>query len=126
MSEEKKLSEGGARPALSASEWRECIAALGGEYHRSPMIAAVANVALRADSPPQVARPQALAALCLYGQPFGFTHEDVETLRNVRSVFSWHDYGEEDGVVEDWDEEALTRIASIANRIAALLPPDTP
>ena len=66
----------------------------------------------------------ALAALCLHGQPFGFTWEDVDALRN------WADAEEEsraDGAMSSSGVgPGVAR--SIANRIASLLPPqkDTP
>jgi hypothetical protein len=51
----------------------------------------------------------ALAALCLHGQPFGFTREDVEMLRysaeNTRDNYAAQDY------------------LSLADRLEALLPP---
>ena len=56
----------------------------------------------------------ALAALALHGQPFGFAREDVATLR------SWI-----------WQDDAVgagfamrDRLVSLADRIAALLPPE--
>lgn len=53
----------------------------------------------------------ALAALALHDQPFGFSREDVQTLRDVSARLR------EDGFMhEDVD--------SLAARIAALLPPD--
>lgn len=54
----------------------------------------------------------ALAALCLYGQEFGFTQADVDLLTFVAR--------------DEWngDEMEIGRaLLSIANRIAALLPP---
>lgn len=67
----------------------------------------------------------ALAALCLYGQPFGFTWQDVarvlaeadshqyEALKRERNGFE---------AKQDRDHEAYWR--SLATRIAALLPPE--
>lgn len=55
----------------------------------------------------------ALAALCLHGQPFGFTREDVELLRAVA-----------DAIQYDPTEDRVLR--SLAKRIEALLPPETP
>ena len=57
----------------------------------------------------------ALAALCLHGQPFGFTREDVD-LCAVASMEA------EDG---DCPAEAA-RWQSLADRIASLLPPEAP
>jgi len=56
-----------------------------------------------------------LAALCLYGQPFGFTREDVVMLRCVEVVCR------RESLVEP-----ASSMASLADRIAALLPPETP
>lgn len=61
-------------------------------------------------------RPHALAALCLHGQPFGFTREDVKVLREI------HRYVR-DGI-EPCDQYDDSRILAIASRIEALLPPE--
>ena len=55
--------------------------------------------------------PHVTAALALYGQPFGFTHEHVRALR---------EYADSHGGVTG--EAAI--FAAIADRIAALLPPE--
>jgi len=52
-----------------------------------------------------------LAAFCLHGQPFGFTREDVWHLRALLAVNAL-------------DDTARTRTRDLANRIAALLPPE--
>lgn len=54
----------------------------------------------------------ALAALCLHEQPFGFTWEDVDLL-------SYSD-------LDEFDVAATGRLNSLADRIAALLPPRKP
>lgn len=58
----------------------------------------------------------ALAALCLYGQPYGFTREDVTMLDDLRGL--------------DWEDLNLAearalgaQVRSLMSRIAALLPP---
>lgn len=56
---------------------------------------------------------QALAAVALHEQPFGFTWEDVDALR---------------GTAEDYEYRAITpdpfvELNDLADRIAALLPP---
>lgn len=53
----------------------------------------------------------ATAALCLYGQPFGFTREDLTCLRYVMASLDHH------GIPQPCLE-------SLADRIAALLPPE--
>jgi len=50
----------------------------------------------------------------LYGQPVGFTHEDV---RLLRKFFTW-------GVTCDVEEHEARLGTSLADRIAALLPPE--
>jgi hypothetical protein len=67
-------------------------------------------------------RRHALAALALYNQPFGFTREDVKLLREKvgpfnadRAIYAYE-------VAEIRSIEAV--IASLADRIEALLPPE--
>lgn len=63
------------------------------------------------------------AALCLYGQPYGFTQEDVVLLAKLDKG---NDYAEGDrfGVIdEEITPEESVRLRSLARRIAALLPP---
>jgi len=55
----------------------------------------------------------ALAALALYGQPFGFTEGDVNLLR-LAAQMEEECFG---------DERGARHFTSIADRIAALLPP---
>jgi hypothetical protein len=58
----------------------------------------------------------ALAALCLHGQPFGFTREDVKL---CRLVIPW--------IYQRWDESVrpeMDALESLASRIEALLPPE--
>ena len=49
-----------------------------------------------------------LAALCLHGQPFGFTQEDVDACRSADD--------------EEW-AKWQPQLAALAEKIAALLPP---
>ena len=63
-----------------------------------------------------IGRRHSTAALCLHGQPFGFTWEDVAVLRDIAAP--------DIGTPLEGDARALT---SLADRIEALLPPeDTP
>ena len=61
-----------------------------------------------------------MAAMCLYRQPFGFTREDIATLKqaidDVSNVDVW-------GSVYD---EQLDALRSLLGRITALLPPEKP
>lgn len=61
-------------------------------------------------------RRHAMAALALYGQPFGFTHEDVDGLREVAGWLMDINY-------HDADPEGAALCRSLADRIIALLPP---
>jgi hypothetical protein len=65
----------------------------------------------------QVERPHAVAALCLFEQPFGFTRGDVELVRDCIGM-EW-DRGER-GEMDALEK----RLESLAARIAALLPPE--
>lgn len=57
----------------------------------------------------------AVAALALHGQPFGFTWDDVKTLRDATSANWWEcDPGDAD----------VLKVQAVADRIAALLPPE--
>jgi len=55
-----------------------------------------------------------LAAMCLHGQPFGFTRDDVRTLRTMAVT-------DHEGFARDDSPDAF--LASLADRIEALLPP---
>lgn len=63
-----------------------------------------------------------VAALCLYGQRFGFTAEDVEFLRHMAAYWAKHGgFGASANGVCYMDADE--RSADLAARIAALLPP---
>ena len=66
-----------------------------------------------------------LAAVCLYGQPFGFTRADVAFLQ---SLAAWH-HKQTYGKAAGWRQSVLSEVVelrNLADRIAALLPPETP
>jgi len=76
-------------------------------------------------------RCHADAAMCLYGQPFGFTREDVRRHRN--SAILLQEQLDRQGSKPTWDfpfdeiESAKFQMIwhiSMANRIEALLPPE--
>lgn len=106
------------KPALSAEEWKVKDKRLSGETY--VVRDAYGDLTVRYDHEMFAIVPSelehALAALALYGQPFGFTWEDVETLRAVIAEFPMRDEAEAD--------ELGSRLHALANRIAALLPPD--
>lgn len=64
------------------------------------------------------------AALCLEGEPFGFTHEDVDLLEGeaTKRGFSAMD-DEAFGITGSVDRDKQRRLQSLAARLAALLPP---
>ena len=57
----------------------------------------------------------AVAAMALFGQPFGFTHRDVDLLEN-QAAFHEHRGATTDQVL-------VQQLRSLAARITALLPP---
>jgi hypothetical protein len=58
-----------------------------------------------------------IAALALYGQPFGFTHEDVTLLRGIARNHGL-------GFTVGDGPQPPERVRALADRIAALLPPE--
>lgn len=86
-----------ARKELRYENWGEAFLAPDGDLG----IRGVNNTAIF--EPPM---QHALAALALHGQPFGFTREDVRLLRTIAEV-----------------SDLIPRVASLADRIEALLPP---
>lgn len=99
------------KPALTAEEWAvETMDGLGTRLTWAAKEAGVND---------EVSR-HALAALALYGQPFGFTHEDVELLhRGGEAIVSLaaEGYGDQREA-----NAASDRMGQLADRIAALLP----
>lgn len=69
-----------------------------------------------------VSQRHALAALCLYGQPFGFTREDLQLLREEVEPAAC------DRAVYPEEHERVSKefahLRNLADRIAALLPPE--
>jgi hypothetical protein len=94
------------RPALTPEEWAEILAAPRVWRSEAERIAFEAG-------------RHAQAALCLHGQPFGFTHEDVKFLRDVVAP-DW--YAGDGGGAARQAARMQERWESILARIAALLP----
>lgn len=87
------------KPALTVEDWAEAMAS----GYRRPADAVDYEAALY---------PHRSAALLLYGEPFGFTWEDVVLVRELATI-------DADSVAyHEWK-----RIRDLADRIAALLPP---
>lgn len=108
------------RPALTPEEWSEP------QIDRSDLHVHLAGDGLLVAYTPgdrsTLAMDEdrhALAALALYGQPFGFTREDVEKLRAMPDAVLDESY---QGSYASIDDGAWFR--SLIARIAALLPPE--
>jgi hypothetical protein len=95
------------RPALTAEEWKFEL----GSRERPP----THQPALSYSDHFTQERPHAIAASLLYGQPFGFTWDDVDLLREMTLVQA----------PAGSFRAACERRDSLADRIAALLPPRT-
>lgn len=98
------MSENEIKPALTPEEWSSRRA------HRpwGVFINALDDASFSALGPDG---KHVAAALCLDGQPYGFTWEDVDLLRTLAN---------------DPDVRGGGYLECIANRIAALLPPSKP
>ncbi len=106
-------------PALTADEWkamhfrmgRRCACTVYADSDGGQVtITANGQLGQTFDHGDEVQRPHALAALCLYQQPFGFTREMVTALRNAHPIAYSH--------------EEMSLILDAADRIEALLPPE--
>ena len=110
------------KPALTAEEWAKGTPGVFGWDDASVFID------WRDPEPmegPNVKRPHACAAALLYGQPFGFTREDVVKLRAAGDAArDVERFAKEKGA--GWDDSLADWYHSIADRIEALLPPEGP
>lgn len=104
------------KSALTPDEWREKMAIRGARQTLCVGVADGSVVLTRyrqtviLDTPEE---RQTTAALCLHGQPFGFTHDHVRALLYY--------FGE--GVDQKPTGDDLRLIHEIVTRITALLPP---
>lgn len=105
------MSEPGP-PALNVEEWIQ----FGADMHVLRDLAADRRPWGFQRRLVQGQKLHAVAAMALYGQPFGFTHEDVRLLRSDLQV----------PVAHGWSGAAdrAHRLENLAQRIAALLPPE--
>lgn len=133
-------------PALTPAEWTTTTGseAWGGSdmlngvaLIEAGIIQRWASGAITCNNEYEIKRPHAAAALCLYGQPFGFTREDVELLR--RAAIGLQQLLADTPLLLDGAttrtavtaiahsnaeiRDRLERYTSLADRIAALLPP---
>lgn len=103
------------KPALTAEQWADAL-----ERSRlNPSRPIDREVAIRWREH-QDAPYTGLAALLLYGQPLGFTQEDVRLLEEWRSGLMTANYGRGRG------SPVERQLASLADRIKALLRPEAP
>ncbi|HUT56641.1 MAG TPA: hypothetical protein VNA25_02075 [Phycisphaerae bacterium] len=103
------------KPALTDQEWADARVALGG----FPVLDGDEPVGVTLD-------PHGVAALCLFGQEFGFTEEDV---RDERQAYHDAVVLAREGGNEGLCLACIARAArhfDRANRIEALLPPREP
>lgn len=112
-----------AEPALTAEEWGDLQAGISweGPLNKRLGYLNLSDGVLTLDSSYDEAETQAVAALCLHGQPFGFAWEDVDEIEEA--------IGDSyvlcsDRCVGGCDcDKTVARLRSLADRIAALLPP---
>lgn len=100
------------KPALTAEEWTE---ALSSGY---PPVDSCSYESDRF--------PHKNAALCLYGQPFGFTPSDILTLENAASFYREYVQRFRPAGAPDTLLDEAARADDLADRIEALLPPGHP
>lgn len=109
-------------PALTSEEWRNQVTRTrGGALRIVVDFGPPANTVQLNDDPKM---RHALAALALHGQPFGFTAKDVKNLRETAEESDEGDAsndfylgGYQVTVGSEW-------LLNLADRIAALLPPE--
>ena len=102
------------KPALTAEEWAV--------IHRDGCLDCYTHdkkITVSEFVEPEDVSRHGLAALCLDGQPFGFTREDFADIRNAAKRYQ--------NTVANvyWDDDAM-RLLRLADRIEALLPPSEP
>lgn len=121
MSDTEDGQRGKIEPALTPEEW----GGLRVEYDTHAYSIQGGRVWTHDDDRPTILPDRhALAALCLYGQPYGFTREDVGLARAMATDL------EESARVNDRPTGSSAKYAvamhDLADRIEALLPPEEP
>lgn len=110
--------------ALSDDEWEAKVAFDAGTWGHDPLdrhLDAYQDFDLMRV---EVRNKHATAALCLFGQPFGFTREDVEAIEDFLSCSIGQDGGGDHILDSPVGEAAYRRVGSLVARIASLLPPE--
>ena len=111
MTEEPRAGE----PALTNAEWANCATGEGNVYLTGTSEPEVVVWDCALGDRALVQRRHALAALCLHGQSYGFSWEDVDALHLAADAC-------EDACASSGEQWAKAVLA-VADRIAALLPP---
>lgn len=121
------------KPVLTPEWWAETLEHLSHGFGEHPserdaeVRFLVAYAIVRWLEPMRLVTPAdllATAALALYGQPFGFRRDDVVWLRDAANEIRIGRYAMRGFYEEPTPMEKL--LHSIADRIAALLPPEQP
>lgn len=107
------------KPALTAEQWAEVVAAPRGVV--VPMLFPDGSRDIDFADIPSHSR-HFLAALCLHGQPFGFTREMVKALEAVLQYAE--QYAQEDWKYPNKESGDIALARATLDRIAALLPPE--
>ena len=109
-----------SEPAMTAEEWAECLRDPL-DYGMPPMVHG--QFLLFTGLPEPINRLDAMAALCLHEQSFGFTRDDV----GVMKALSQRIHNDVHGIKEFSGTGNLAGIVlDLADRIEALLPPEEP
>lgn len=106
------------KPALTPKKWALLEDSGFLSVSISLVVADFINGDLEVSAPDNIVKAEdrlPLTALCLHGQPFGFTHEDVRDLEDAASRVEYEDH---------MQAPLAARLDDLAARIAALLPPD--
>ena len=93
----------GIEPAMTAEQWAMALACPPGVIY-----------GFNQQDEGEMTRHR-MAAMCLYETPFGFAREDVRTLRTMAVT-------DHEGFEREGSPDAF--LSSLADRIAALLPPE--
>lgn len=119
------------KPALTPEQWASAPVEITFAFASAGFVV-FEGEQLSTNPPPQIEiNPETdrhgLAALALYGQPFGFTREDVAHLRGEASWLENENFvGGLLGKFEDrgYNTNRIKGLRSLADRIEALLPPE--
>ena len=106
-------------PALSASEWEQIVISQGSAT--APINfghPCQDGIHWLHTDPEALQERHKLAALCLHGQTFGFSQEDVSLILKAATLKAWGTY--------PYPVPEAEAYKALAARISALLPPEGP